>query len=150
MKWYWKRVLVVYKIAECEPTDTTATAAEDDSFEEDHNYTDCRLKNLNNEYMTDKQTEELSAEQWRRLQWLPLNTWPESDFLIINSPFQDQQIYSWKNNQLVFHFISSLSRFCFCIFYGPGLFCQCSVLFYSITLHMQITQGNKLAQDFFL
>ena len=47
------------------------------------------------------------------------------------------------------HFISSLSRLFFSIFDGPGLFCQYSVLFYSIILHMQITQGNKLAQDSF-
>ena len=43
------------------------------------------------------------------------------------------------------HFISSLSRF-FCNLDGPGLFCQYSVLFYSITLHVQIKQGNELAQ----
>ena len=38
---------------------TTATAAAANSFEEDHYYTDCRLKNPNKEYMTNEQIEEL-------------------------------------------------------------------------------------------
>ena len=32
--------------------------------------------------------------------------------------------------------------------YRPRPFCQYSVLFYSIKLHMQIMQGNKLTQDY--
>ena len=48
------------------------------------------------------------------------------------------------------HFISSLSRLLFFHFRrSRAFFYQYSVLFYTITLHMQITQGNKLAQDSF-
>ena len=90
-KWLWKRVFV-YKIAECDPADATATAAadaKDDSFEEDPYYTDCRLENPNNEYMTDEQIEELLQSDDEDFN----NTRPDSDFLIINGAFQDQQIF---------------------------------------------------------
>ena len=90
-KWLWKRVLV-YKIAECEPAAGIATAAadaKDDSFEEDPYYTDCRLKNPNNEYMTDEQIEELLQSDDVDFN----STRPDSDFLIIYGAFQDQQIF---------------------------------------------------------
>ena len=52
-------------------------------------YTDCRLKNPNTEYMTDEQIEELVQSDDEDFN----NTRPDSDFLIINGAFQDQQIF---------------------------------------------------------
>ena len=114
----------------------TATA----SFEEDPYYTDCRLKNPNNEYMTNEQIEELlqsDDEDFDYTTWQRLSD-NKRCFFRTNK-------YSWKNNQLIMssHFISSLSRLLFFPFSTvPGFFTN--ILFYSITL-----QGNKLTQDSF-